>query len=34
VKIEISQSKNLKDKIDFIVNAIEQTGEIVDDSYD
>lgn len=34
LKIEIGQSKNLQDKIQFIIKAIEETGEIVDEIYD
>lgn len=34
LRIEVAQTKGLKDKIDFIVNAIEQTGEIIDDFFD
>ena len=34
LRIETEQNKGLKDKIDFIINAIEETGIIVEDLYD
>ena len=34
LKIEIQQINNLNDRIKFIIKAIEQTGEIIDQFYD
>lgn len=34
LKIEIQQINNLNDKIKFIIKAIEETGEIIDEFYD
>jgi len=34
INIEISQIKNLHDKIHFIIKAVEETGEIIDEIYD
>lgn len=34
INIEISQFKNLRDKINFIIKAVEETGEIIDEIYD
>ena len=34
LRIETQQNKGLKDKIDFIINAIEETGTIIEDLYD
>lgn len=34
INIEINQIKNLHDKINFIIKAVEETGEIIDEIYD
>jgi len=34
INIEIVQIKNLPDKINFIIKAVEETGEIIDEIYD
>ena len=34
INIEIAQIKNLPEKINFIIKAVEETGEIIDEIYD